>query len=570
MPFDPEDKASVSKLSVSMVRSHQHIRKFRKKRYQILQQYVGWHHGEHQARTSVPLQLITDFVDTYAYSMTPTAPAAQIDVKNSTAQMQDTKKKLEMAVNHLVKVIDLAGTLYFNVFDALVSTFSIAKVGLLTGPNVTTLPGFRRAVGQPFCNHVLLDNWIHDTNATNWNAIAYAGDEDFPTREELLEEGVVTEEQAHELPTVELSVEKGVIPSFDAQNLKKHVSRWQMWLPMERQIVTFVGDMQGPTAQTLGEPIDWKGPEKGPYHRLALKPIPGRTLSLAPANAILELHELDNALFHKASDQAKDSKLVFGARRGQHRDADKLRISPDREMVTVDADPNMIKDFRFPGPDQGILGMHAITGHEFNQRAGNLSLLNGTAAQTDTARQDELLNKNANGKIDASTGRVTTFTSGILSDLAFYLFTDPLIKLPLSRRIPRTNKTIPIEFTPDDQLGDFFDYNVTVNPTSMTPETPQRKLTKLVNFLNTFYDKYKVEMQQMGITLNWPKIIRDAGELFGIENADEYIMLLAQQPTSAQPSTTTPTGQQRETVPHARQQDFEAQLLQSIGKIGAA
>jgi len=570
MPFDPEDKDSVSKLSVAMVRSNDHIRKFRKKRYQILQQYVGWHHQEHQARRSVPLNLITDFVDTYAFAMTPTNPTAYITVQNGTQNIEDSARKLQMAVDHLIGVIDLSSTLYFNVFDALISTFSVMKIGLLTGPNVTTLPGFLRTVGQIFANHVLLDNWIHDINATSWDSITYAGDEDFPTREELVEEGVVTEQEAEELPTVEVSVEKGVKPAFDTQGLKKRVSRWQMWLPQERQIVTFVGDERGPTAKTLGEPISWTGPDEGPYINLSLKPIPGRTFSLSPASSILELHELDNVLFHKASDQARDAKLVFGARRGQHQDANKLRMSPDREMVTVDADPSMIKDFHFPGPDQGILGMHAITGHEFNVRAGNLSLLNGTAAQTDTARQDELLDRNANGKVDAQRTRVTTFTGKVLRTIAWYLFTDPLVILPLSRQVPRTNKTIPTTFTPDDQKGDFFDYNVTVNPTSMAAQTPERELSKLVGFLNTFYDRYRQEMAQMGVAINWPELIKEAGNLMGIQNADRYIMLMAQPAQTPQSTTTSPGGQPRQPVNAGKQSDFETQLLQSIGKTNAA
>ncbi len=570
MPFDPEDRMTNAKLTVSMVRSHEHLLRFRKQRYKILQQYVGQRHPEHNSRTPVPLAAITDFVDTLAHALSPTNPAADVTLKNGNAQMQDSRKKLEMSLNHLIPLIDLATTLYFNVFDALISAMSITKVGILTGFNETMLPGFRRAVGQPFINHVLLDNWIHDVNATNWNAIAYAGDEDFPTMEALLEEGVLTEEEALETPTVEMTIERGVKPRLDGHELQKHVSRWQMWLPNERQVVTFVGDMKGPTAKTLGEPIEWKGPEEGPYHLLQLKPIPGRTLGLAPAASVIELHELDNALFHKASDQARDSKLVFGARRGQHQDANKLRVSPDREMVTVDSDPNMVKPFIFPGPDAGILGMHAITANEFNVKGGNLSLLNGTAAQTDTARQDELLDKNANAKIDASRGRVTKHAGGIIRALGFYLWTDPLIELPLSRQVRGADESVPTIFTPDDQLGDFYDYNVGVNPTSMVAESPEQQLMKLDAFLTRFYDKYKQEMAQMGVAINWPKLVKRAGELLGIQNADDYFMFLAQTQPQAQGSTTTPGTPKQAPPRQGQQQNFNAQLLQSLAPPQAA
>ena len=70
-----------------------------------------------------------------------------------------------------------------------------------------------------------------------------------------------------------------------------------------------------------------------------------------------------------------------------------------------------------------------------SRNAGNLDLLGGLSPQSDTVGQDELLASNASKRIADMQDRVTEFTTRIVKDLAWYLWNDPLIDLPLVKRL---------------------------------------------------------------------------------------------------------------------------------------
>ena len=73
---------------------------------------------------------------------------------------------------------------------------------------------------------------------------------------------------------------------------------------------------------------------------------------------------------------------------------------------------------------------------EFKMYAGNLDLLGGLSAQSETASQDKLLAGQANKLLDAMQRRVLAFTKQVVKSLAWYLWNDPFINMPLTRRVP--------------------------------------------------------------------------------------------------------------------------------------
>lgn len=548
MAFNPDTLEDRNKLAAIMVHHRKRLEAFRRSRSTTLQQYVGYRHGEYAASLSVAVNLIARYLDTFVPLLAPTSPAAMVTV--STSDLLDTRNNLELGTNALTKAVDLEETVRDSVFDALL-VMAVVKVGRRTDRNVSPLPGFRQQYGQPFVKHVLLDDWVHDTAAQSIESMEFAADRCRISKAELERSGAFTHEEIAELPVVSRQADREgqTQGSQYGETVGEYVDLWQVCYRREL-IFTLAGDDQGPTSQLVGEVSGWDGSRAssssyGPFRLLRFRPIPGRIMPVAPIAGLIELHELGNALFRKASDQAKNAKMVFGARRAHYSDVRKLMDSVDRGVVTTDGDPGMIKEFMFPGPDAGVMGAYGLVQSLFSEQAGNLDLLSGLGPQSETARQDQLLFNSANRRVAAMQDRLTRFLGDIIGDLAWMLWSDPLFELPLPYRVAGIEQPVDVLFTADDLKGRFFDYNITVNPYSMRPMTPQDELATLSMILTQFYLPLAEQAQAQGIVLNLPGLFRRLSQLTNMRTLDEILSYAGKALAPTQGAMGRPPPQQR-------------------------
>ena len=180
MPFDPENTKDVSRLVTAVRKSRLKLADHRKLRTKFLREYLGMNYSEQGASKSVPINLIEQFVSIYRRALVPTLPQAFVTVREQ--GLLGTRSKLELGINHLVEEIDLERTLDLAVFDALL-LFAIGKVGKVDPE--AGYRGYRHDDGQPFADHILNDDWVHDYAARDRETWEYAGDRSFPLLEEL-------------------------------------------------------------------------------------------------------------------------------------------------------------------------------------------------------------------------------------------------------------------------------------------------------------------------------------------------------------------------------------------------
>lgn len=526
MPFDPENKTDVSRLVKSVRKSRQKLGIHRELRNRFQREYLGKNYSDKGATYSVAPNDVEQFIAVHKQLLAPSVPAAFVTVADQA--LLGTRSKLELGLNHLANEIDLETTFDLVLFDALL-LMAVIKIGLTE--QTFRYQGYRHDTGQPFVDHILNDDWVHDYAAKSWETVEYAGDRSFEPLELLKDTYPKHADKltrAEFLNTNEDGDSRGdpIDRTADGQErVTDYGSVWQMWLPRENLVLIMPGGARGVRSLVL-ETIEWQGPETGPYHMLGFEFVPGSTVPLSPIATVFELAKLGGALFRKSSNQAKHQKTVIAARRGGASDARKVTGAGDMEVVTVDGDPNLTKDFRFNGADPQTLQMGALVRQLFSEYSGNLNLVGGLAAQSETLGQDELLAAASSQRIKRMQKRVKKFTKGVFRDLAWWLFTDPRIELPLVKPNPGSSQGIRMTLTAEDMEGDFLDYNIDVNPYSLQARTPQEELNVLGMIFDRFVLPYRNELAQQGMTINFPALLRRVAELANCKTIDELLMLV--------------------------------------------
>ncbi len=525
MPFDPENTRDVSRLVKSVRQSRKQLGDHLKLRNAFQREYLGAHYSDQGSVKSVAPNLVEQFVSIHKRLLAPTAPSAFVNVRDQS--LLGARSKLELGINHLVEEIDLESTLELTTYDALM-LMAIVKVGITN--ETTSYDGYRHDEGQPFVDHILLNDWVHDYKAKSWETVEYAGDRSFEPLE-LLQE--TYPEHADALHRAEFTSGG---ETFDSQQdpvdrraeggerVSDYTGVWEFWLPREGLILVMPDSPnQGGVQNVVLEAIEWQGPEFGPYHMLGFEFVPGSTIPLSPIATVFALAKLHGALFRKSSRQAEHQKTVLGAGRGKAADATKLVNAGDMEVVTVD-DPNLIKDFKFNGADPQTMQFGALTRDLFSKFAGNLELLGGLSPQSETLGQDRLLAENASERLKTMQKRVKAFTKGILRDLGWWLFTDPRIELPLVKPNPGSSQGIQLTLTAEDMEGDFLDYNIDVNPYSLQARTPDEEFNLLMQLVQGVIMPFSPQLQQQGMTVNFPVLLRRLAELKNMKPIDEFLM----------------------------------------------
>ncbi len=526
MSFDPENTRDVSRLVKSVRQSRRQLSDHLKLRNAFQQEYLGHHYSDQGSAKSVAPNLVEQFVNIHKRILAPTAPSAFVTVRDQA--LLGTRSKLELGIDHVVREIDLESTLELSVYDALL-LMSIVKVGITD--ETSSYSGYRHDEGQPFVDHILLNDWVHDYKAKSWETVEYAGDRSFeplellqdtyPKHADALHRAEFTsggETYDSQRDPVDRRAEGG-------ERVSDYTGVWEFWLPREGLILVMPDSSgQGGVQSLVLEAKDWQGPEFGPYHMLGFEFVPGSTIPLSPIATVFDLAKLHGALFRKSSTQAEHQKTVLAARRGASAaDAQKVAGAGDMEVVTAD-DPNMIKDFKFNGADPQTLQFGALCRQLFSTFSGNLELLGGLAPQSETLGQDKLLAENASQRLKTMQKRVQTFTKGILRDLGWWLFTDPRINLPLVKPNPGSSQGIQLTLTAEDMEGDFLDYNIDVNPYSLQARTPDEEFNLLMSLVQGVIMPFSDQLQQQGMSVNFPVLLRRLAELKNIKTIDEFLM----------------------------------------------
>jgi hypothetical protein len=539
----------IDRLTPAIRWSRKQLRKYRQERASAIKDYVGTHYGVRKSDRDT-VNMLRMAVTIYSRMLMPNRPQASVTPRSRDIyvhnQLTNSADSLARAVNRLAEDIRLEDTLKRAVVDAHF-LMGIVRTGL-EPTSRTPRPDMSDDPGQPFAECISFDDFAFDYRTRRKTACEFMGHRYMIPLRYLADSGYYDKKKVSKLlehysgddseeegknaedRVDEMTIEEG--RNDPDQSLSKKVALWDFFLPEDRRIVTVCSyDL----SMVLRE-IDYEGPEEGPYHLLGYSDVPDHLIPLCPAAEMTDLSQLISVLINKMSRQAVKSKNVLLYSGEAAEQADRLDKASDFEAIRAEnwGDTKMEK---MPGVDQATMAFFMQMSNEFKMQNGNLDALGGLGPQSRTATQDQLLTESASKRVGEMQNKVIGMSRSVLRSLAWWLFYDPIIELPITKQVGELE--IPWTFTPEDIAGDFLDYNFDVDVYSLGDNSPQVKLQVIDQ---TFMQVVQVMelLQQSGMTVDVEKYLELRARL---SNTPELARLIKHLEPPQEPSTDQPVGQ---------------------------
>ena len=491
--------------------------------------------GRHAKKSSdqrQPINVMELATTTIVYQVVPKCP--QLSITTPFRSFVPYAAELEIATNHYARKLEVDNTMRIAAMQAVFS-LGIVMVGLDRDSGMSLdMDGFRTHYEKPFISPVLFEDWVHDTAARHWQELTFMGH-----RYRLPLEYVLQSRRFKNKKGLAASIRANTNESGDSRadaldnpeaEITDMIDLWDIYLPAEGLILTLPLEDETRVLATA----EWDGPETGPYHPLWFIDAPDRVMPLPPAVNWKESHDTINELARKLRDQALRQKSWTGIRGGVSADGNTLLDVEDGDVRHVE-DPNGAREFKSGGPQAETVGFVTQLLSWFNYTSGNMNLLGGYAASSGTLGQDQILQQNAGKRLSDMQHKTRKCIREVLTSLAYYLHTDPLIEVPLEKTIPGTNERTPFSYSPELRSGDFLDYNFSLEPYSQAEPTPSEQLQTLSMLLERIIFPLAGEMAKQGVQVDVPNLVRTIGKLSNFDQLDTILSFSTPSPYIDEP-----------------------------------
>ena len=523
------------------------LRNFRQTRLMFIRSYVGQYYDQdHGTLGQEPLNLAFTAIRALVPNVVTRNP--KNIVGSDYLIYRSYGELLALALDYLSKKQKLPATLQRGLVDA-IFTLGIFKVGLMTSNSLVYFGDEGVDPGQLYVDTVDFDDFTFDPDTRQLEKATFLGERIRVERDEILESGEYDNGIIERLPSSidkELDRHKNVRGLSASQvnrrmtsKLHDYIDLLELWLPGPNVIVTL------PYKSSVGGKFlreeTFNGPDDGLYTFLALTPpVPDNPLPVQLAGVWHDLHTIGNRIAKKALDQAEAQKDILGYQRQFADDAQEIVDAKNLDAVAMD-DPNSAKMFSIAGQNPQNIAMTAQILAWFDQFSGNTSMLAGTKLETNVATVANILSQGAATGITYMKDRVYTATQEIMRKCAWYLHTDPIIKLPLIQR-----ETIPAEYditdteirmispartqetqvflTPEMRRGDFLDFAFEIEQDSMAPINWQVRSQQMEVLTVRIIPAAAAAAQicaQMGTPFSFQRYVTRIAKMWNIDWIDE-------------------------------------------------
>ena len=515
---------NLSKLVETSYDKFNHLRRARAK---FLAQYSGRFFarskpGDMEERKASPINMIYQAVNTLVPNLVFRDP--KFKVRSEVMAYRGYADMLELAINKVGKDLKLRNELRMVIVDSLFLA-GFMKTGIASSGEFLTLGNIKVPLGEPFASRVDPDDMILDPMARAWDEQVLIGNRFRVLRQDLLDSGQFDPDEIRKMAT--RSDNKS---QFEAQYLSgdkqsevrevlDYVDLVELYIPRDQRVVT-IPWTKGHIADKFLSSIDWSGPETGPYHMLGYAFIPDNLLPIPPVSLWYDLHILGNRIARKIARQADRLKRVLAYEGSAIQDAETIADADDGEAIKVE-NLGAIKEINFGGTTEDAYSFMSWTETKFSEITNNLDMLSGQKASAPTATQSEMLQSNSSVRLADLQNQVYDFTAEIGSDIGFYLHTDPLIELPLVKRVQGQDKQV--VYTPEMREGKFFDYLLSVQPYSMAKPDPNMKVQHMLQFASNVIPAAASAAQILGPAFKIQAFLERIAQEIGLEEMDEII-----------------------------------------------
>jgi len=553
--------------------SRRQLTKTRETRLNLIKQYVGYYYGDNGSPVPLPLNMIQLGVNVYMQHLSSGLP--KVLVLSKSPILRPYAANLEILLNKVLAEMKIHNIFQRVAMEALFG-FGVCKVGVNASDSVD-LGGYLHNPSMPFVEYIDFDDYVCDMTAKRWEEILFEGNRYYLPFEQVLASGVFNSKAlANIKPVKEINIvnETGdskaqsiTISTTIDKSIKEYIILWDFWLPQEKKFITVADPLCWSGDWQPLRVVDWDEPEHGCYHKLIFYDVPGNLIPIAPVSSWLDIHTIVNQIYNKLAKQALRQKTLTAVGVTGDQDIQKINQAMDGESIPL-RDPNATAELKFGGIDQlnMAFGQHLRELSSYIQ--GNLDMLGGLRPQADTLGQERMLYSTASIRLQQMINRMNDFAEDVITDIAYYLWTDPIAVYSIEKRIPGTSITVNTELRPEHRKSEIFNYSIKIVPYSMTELTPQQRLQALMQFVGSVYMPLAQIFMQNGVILDLQEFTRLYAKYTNMEEDFERLIGTTVQMDVPNSPVARPAGVAEEGRP-ASQEDINAQSQQMMQQIMA-
>lgn len=495
----------------------------RKLRIKMLAHYAGGYFEGKSKGDQQPLNLIDRGVQIIGPYLVGGPPKVLIDAKRNLSANRPFARTLELALEHLFREIKFHQlTLRPAVFNSMFS-MGIVKTGIMKSGMVEAY-GYLHDIGQPYSDNIDFDDYRADPAARNREEMELEGHE-YSMDEEFVRTSGMFKNHDHLKPDID-AVDRETKPDAVSkeqgqggvryERLRKKVRLQDFWIPDERIIITVPLKGQG---RRIMRTVEWDGPESGPLDVLGYRYFSDSILAIPPVFTWLGYNKIINLLVAKMNSQAQRERKIIAYDLGSSQDAKYITQTPDGSTVGV-RNIDGIKELEMGGVSETNFQFITYMEQQFSIAGGNLYTIGGRETGAETLGQEQMLQANASKALEDMVQQVHQFTSSIIEKLAWFMWSDPMIDLPVIKRV--AGYEIETRFSQETREGDFFDYGFDIEPYSMSRMNPEIRYQRLLQLVSQVILPTAQISAAQGSQLNVDELVREASRFLDVRNLDRW------------------------------------------------
>ena len=515
---------SPSKLHKAVEVAEADLKNMRIFRNDALREFTGRFYNTAKDDRERPINLTNHFVSTIVPHLANQNP--KHDVRTDFWHLRAEARLLSMALDRLSEQLDLVGVSRRNLMEALIAPCGIVKVTLRAGSEQMKIRGRWVDLGQPCVQRIDFDDYICDMSARDFHDIAWEGHKYLVTRAEALEFAGFDDE-------ARAVIEK--IPSYDKGERDEHrphtpddryelldlIQLQDVYLYDETETIVVTMPCDGYRNVFLREEL-YEGPGRSPFERLELCPLPGRAMGMPPIAMMREQGEILTDIMNKITDQARRTKSVLAYEAAGEDDALHLSRAGDGDTTRVD-NLSAVEHFQLGGVQAPLVQYAGQLLSFYNMQSGSPDVLAGSPGQSGSKTATEYSGRlaNANVRIQDFSETHSRFHDRVSGKLAFYLVTDPFIRLPMVHRIPGA-EDIELVYDAQTRQGEPDQFTYRIKRRSMQQQDPAIQTARMNELFGTVMNAAQVQATT-GL-IDAAAVARRGGDGLGIEELDEIVL----------------------------------------------
>lgn len=517
----------------------------------FLRQFVGqYYDADHGTVGTEPLNLIFNAIRVLVPNLVFNFPIHNVNTRF--AVQRQYAEMLGMALSQQDKQLKMKNVYKKWIVDAIFQ-IGILKTGLCDSGSAADFGGGTKIdPGSIYTDNVYLDNFVFDPDCTDLDHPLFVGDGMDVDRQLLLDSGLYNNDLIMKLPSIGGDAEYRDRTSWLSSHglnegersvLEDKVRIYELWVPRAKAIVTVPGSENCRVDDFL-RIHDYYGPDEGPYTYLRLTPpVPNNPLPISMVGIWYDLHIMANRMAKKIMEQADRQKDIVGYKRSAADDAQEALEASDGEAIAMD-DPTGIAVHSFGGQKNSNEVHVQQLETWFNMMAGNPEGMAGISMNAKSATEANMLQGNAQTSLEDMKDMVYSGVAEEGRRRAWYLHTDPLIEVPLIRRIhvpaqmqqtpagpqmvaPPSQQDVQVFLTPEARCGDFIDFTFDIEPESMARVDSQKRLAQAMEFSVKLIPAAAQAAQtcaMMGVAFSFSRFVTLMAKEAGIKWMDQVFM----------------------------------------------